>query len=319
MSEMIQAGNIQVAAELYNFINDEALPGTGLDQDKFWASVDEIVNDLGPRNRELLEKRETLQSQIDAWHTANRDKEFDPAAYRAFLEEIGYLLPEGDAFAITTENVDPEVATLAGPQLVVPVDNARYALNAANARGGSLYDALYGTDAISDEGGAARGGAFNPARAAKVVEWARAFLDEAAPLAAGSHGDAAGYAVADGALVVSLVDGATTGLADAAQCRGHQGDAAAPAGVLLRNHGLHIELRIDRGHAIGEDDPAVLHMEIKFVECMDATGFAETAIEIGERCLEKHLRVHGEDHEGTIYLVEALRRIKERSGASQGG
>ena len=256
MSEMIQAGNIQVAAELYNFINDEALPGTGLDQDKFWASVDEIVNDLGPRNRELLEKRETLQSQIDAWHTANRDKEFDPAAYRAFLEEIGYLVPEGDAFAVETANVDDEISSIAGPQLVVPITISRYALNAANARWGSLYDALYGTDAISDEGGAELGKGYNPARGAKVIARGRELLDEAAPLAAGSHADSVGYAIVDDELSVTLADGTVTGLANPKGFAGYQGDAGAPSVVLLVHNDLHLEIVIDVDHPIGKDDPA---------------------------------------------------------------
>jgi malate synthase len=256
MSEMIQAGNIQVAAELYNFINDEALPGTGLDQDKFWASVDEIVNDLGPRNRELLEKRETLQSQIDAWHTANRDKEFDPAAYRAFLEEIGYLVPEGDAFSVETANVDSEICSIAGPQLVVPITISRYALNAANARWGSLYDALYGTDAISDEGGAELGKGYNPARGAKVIARGRELLDEAAPLAAGSHADSVGYAIVDDALSVTLADGTVTGLANPMGFAGYQGDAGAPSVVLLVHNDLHLEIVIDIDHPIGKDDPA---------------------------------------------------------------
>ncbi|MGB0625996.1 MAG: malate synthase G [Alphaproteobacteria bacterium] len=256
MSEMIQAGNIQVAAELYNFINDEALPGTGLDQDKFWASVDEIVNDLGPRNRELLEKRETLQSQIDAWHTANRDKEFDPAAYRAFLEEIGYLVPEGDAFSAETANVDTEISSIAGPQLVVPITISRYALNAANARWGSLYDALYGTDAISDEGGAELGKGYNPARGAKVIARGRELLDEAAPLAAGSHADSVGYAIVDDELSVTLADGTVTGLANPKGFAGYQGDAGAPSVVLLVHNDLHLEIVIDVDHPIGKDDPA---------------------------------------------------------------
>ncbi|MEK9832227.1 MAG: malate synthase G, partial [Rhodospirillaceae bacterium] len=256
MSEMIQAGNIQVAAELYNFINDEALPGTGLDQDKFWASVDEIVNDLGPRNRELLEKRETLQSQIDAWHTANRDKEFDPAAYRAFLEEIGYLVPEGDAFSAETANVDTEISSIAGPQLVVPITISRYALNAANARWGSLYDALYGTDAISDEGGAELGKGYNPARGAKVIARGRELLDEAAPLAAGSHADSVGYAIVDDELSVTLADGTVTGLANPKGFAGYQGDVGAPSVVLLVHNDLHLEIVIDVDHPIGKDDPA---------------------------------------------------------------
>ncbi|MBT3398518.1 MAG: malate synthase G [Rhodospirillaceae bacterium] len=255
MSEMIQAGNIQVAAELYNFINDEALPGTGVDQDHFWASVDGLVNELGPRNAELLAKRDDLQAKLDAWHKANRDSEFDPSAYQAFLTEIGYLVPEGDAFGVETANVDPEISTTAGAQLVVPITNARYALNAANARWGSLYDALYGTDVISDDGGAELGKGYNPARGAKVIAYARDVLDSAAPLTSGSHADATGYTVDGGALAVATGSG-STGLADPAQFVGYRGEAGAPSSILLVHNGLHMEIVIDRGHPIGKDDAA---------------------------------------------------------------
>ncbi len=256
MSEMIQAGNIQVAAELYNFINDEAIPGTGVDQEGFWASVDKLVNELGPRNRELLDKREDLQAKLDAWHKDHRDTEFDPAAYRTFLEEIGYLVPEGGAFQAETTNVDTEISAIAGPQLVVPITISRFALNAANARWGSLYDALYGTDASSDEGGAELGKGYNPARGAKVIARARALLDEAAPLASGSHADSTGYAIVDGALTITLADGSTSGLKDAGGLVGYGGDASDPSSVLLSHNGLHLEIVVDRGHPIGKEDPA---------------------------------------------------------------
>ncbi|MEP4379571.1 MAG: malate synthase G [Alphaproteobacteria bacterium] len=256
MSEMVQVGNIQVAGELYNFINDEAVPGTGIEPDAFWASVDEIVNDLGPRNRELLEKRDALQSQIDAWHKANRDKEFDPAAYRAFLEEIDYLVPEGDAFTVETANVDTEISTIAGPQLVVPITISRYALNAVNARWGRLYDAIYGTDVVSDDGGAEPGKLYNPTRGAKVIARARALLDEAAPLEAGSHADSMGYALVDGALSVTLADGSTTGLKDPKGFAGYRGNADAPSAILLVHNNLHLEIMIDAGSLIGRHDPA---------------------------------------------------------------
>ncbi len=252
---MIEAGNINVAAELYNFINDEALPGTGVDQDHFWACVDALVNELGPRNAALLAKRDDLQAKLDAWHKANRDSVFDPAAYRAFLDEIGYLMPEGDAFSVETANVDPEIATIAGAQLVVPITNARYALNAANARWGSLYDALYGTDVISEDGGAEIGKGYNPVRGAKVIAYARNVLDSAAPLASGSHADATGYSVEGGALAVASASG-STGLADPAQFAGYRGDAGAPSAVLLVHNGLHMEIVIDRDHPIGKDDGA---------------------------------------------------------------
>lgn len=255
MTDMIQAGNIQVAAELYNFINDEALPGTGIDQDHFWASVDSLVNELGPRNAALLAKRDDLQAKLDTWHKAHRDSEFDPTAYKAFLTEIGYLVAEGEAFGVETANVDPEISTIAGAQLVVPITNARYALNAANARWGSLYDALYGTDVISEDGGAELGSGYNPARGAKVIAYARDVLDSAAPLASGSHADATGYTIEAGALAVATGSG-STGLADPAQFVGYRGDASAPTAILLAHNGLHMEIVIDRSHPIGKDDTA---------------------------------------------------------------
>ncbi|MFA7430548.1 MAG: malate synthase G, partial [Rhodospirillaceae bacterium] len=218
--------------------------------------LDALLHDLAPRNRALLATRDTLQAKIDAWHKERRGKPHDAEAYKAFLTEIGYLMPEGPDFAVSTSHVDAEIATIAGPQLVVPVINARYALNAANARWGSLYDALYGTDAIPDEGDAARTGAYNPVRGAEVIAFARAFLDDAAPLAAGSHKSATGYAVDGGRLAVTLEDGTVTGLKDAAQFKGYRGDAAAPEVLLIGHHGLHLEIVIDRTHPIGKDDPA---------------------------------------------------------------
>jgi malate synthase len=256
MTEMIQTGNIQVARELYDFINDEALPGTGVSQDAFWAGLDELVNDLGPRNRELLEKREALQAQIDTWHRDHGGENFDPAAYKGFLEEISYLVPEGDGFQVETTNVDPEISTIAGPQLVVPITNARYALNAANARWGSLYDALYGTDAIPEEGGAELGGGYNAVRGERVIAYARNILDQAAPLEDGSHADAVGYAVVDGALQVTLANGEAKALANPLQLAGYKGDPGAPSSVLLVHNGLHAEIVIDVEHPIGKDDPA---------------------------------------------------------------
>ena len=255
MTDMIQTGNIQVAAELYNFINNDALPGTGVDQDHFWASVDELVNELGPKNALLLTKRDALQMCIDAWHRENKDREFNPTAYKAFLQEIGYLVPEGPAFGVETANVDPEIGEIAGAQLVVPITNARYALNAANARWGSLYDALYGTDVISEDGGAELGAGYNPARGAKVIAYARDVLDSAAPLASGSHADATGYTIDGGKLSVATGSGAT-GLADPAQFVGYRGDASAPSAILLVHNGLHLEIVIDRSHPIGKDDAA---------------------------------------------------------------
>ena len=256
MTQRIEAGGLRIAGELYNFINNEALPGTGVSPDDFWSALGAIVDDLAPRNRALLARRDELQAKIDAWYADHKDQPVDFAAYTAFLTEIGYLLPEGGDFSVSTANVDSEISTIAGPQLVVPVMNERYALNAANARWGSLYDALYGTDAIAEDGGAERGGGYNPVRGARVIGFTRDFLDEAVPLATGSHRDATGYAVADGALAVSLADGGATGLADPGRFTGYQGDAATPSAVLLKNNGLHIEIRIDRDHAIGKDDAA---------------------------------------------------------------
>ncbi len=256
MTERIAAGGLQVDKELYDFINDEALPGTGVDRDAFWSSFDSLIHDLAPRNRELLAARDDLQAKIDAWYQEHRDQATDVEALKSFLQEIGYLVPVGGDFTVATANVDPEIAAIAGPQLVVPVTNARYSLNAANARWGSLYDALYGTDAISEDGGAERAGGYNEVRGARVIAFARDFLDSAAPLASGSHKDATGYAVADGALAVTLADGSTSGLSDGAQFAGYRGDAASPSAVLLTNNGLHFEITVDRGHPIGGDDAA---------------------------------------------------------------
>ncbi|WP_027856756.1 malate synthase G [Marinobacterium jannaschii] len=256
MSQRVQSGGLQVAADLYNFINEQALPGTGVDADQFWSGFDAIVHELAPRNRELLAKRDQLQSQIDDWHKQHRAEAFDFNAYKAFLQEIGYLLPEGEAFQATTHNVDPEMATMAGPQLVVPVMNARFALNAANARWGSLYDALYGTDAISEAGGAEKGNGYNPVRGGKVIEFARNFLDEAAPLANGSHRDSAGYSIQGDSLQVVLRDGSETTLAEGNQLVGYRGDAANPDAVLLKNNGLHFEIVVDRSSQIGKSDAA---------------------------------------------------------------
>jgi len=247
---------LRVAKTLHDFVTREALPGTGVDADTFWASLDALVHDLAPRNRALLATRDELQAKIDAWHVARRGQPHDAAGYKDFLKEIGYLVPEGDDFAVTTDNVDPEFASIAGPQLVVPVMNARYALNAANARWGSLYDALYGTDAIPEDDGASRAGGFNPTRAAKIIAWARDFLDRAAPLANGSHADASRYHVVDGALVVARNGAEETGLADPSQFAGYRGAPEAPSAILLVNNGLHIEITINADHPIGKSDAA---------------------------------------------------------------
>ena len=256
MTERVQVGGLQVAKALYDFVTNEAIPGTGVAAEAFWAGAASVIHDLAPKNRALLAKRDEIQAKIDAWHQARKGQAHDAVAYKAFLQEIGYLLPEPADFKVTTENVDAEIATMAGPQLVVPIMNARFALNAANARWGSLYDALYGTDAISEENGAEKGHGYNKVRGDKVIAFARAFLDEAAPLANGSHVDATGYRVDNGQLVVSLKDGSTTGLAQAEKFVGYVGEAAAPKGVLLKNNGLHFEIQIDASSPIGQTDAA---------------------------------------------------------------
>ena len=256
MTERISVGDLQVAKSLYDFVNDEALPGTEVDQAAFWNSLNDLLADLAPRNRELLAKRDAIQAQIDGWHRERRGQDFDAAAYKAFLTEIGYLVEEGGSFSVDTANVDPEISKIAGPQLVVPVMNARYALNAANARWGSLYDALYGTDAISEDGGATRSGGYNPVRGAKVIAYARGFLDDAAPLAGGSHAGSTGYSIESGKLKVMLAGGETTGLKDGAHLAGYLGDPASPTSIAFVNNGIHFEIRIDRDHPIGKDDAA---------------------------------------------------------------
>jgi malate synthase len=256
MSNRIQQGSLQVAAILNQLLENEIAPGTGVTPEQFWQGLEAIVSDLAPRNAELLQIREDMQSKIDAWHQDNPGPDYDRAAYRAFLQEIGYLLPEGENFSISTENVDEEVATLAGPQLVVPVMKARYALNAANARWGSLYDALYGTDVIPESGGAERAGAYNPIRGDKVIAYARAFLDRHCPLSQGTHADATAYTVVDGALQVVLDDGQISSLAEPDQFRGYVGAAEAPSSVLLRHNGLHIEIQLDPSSPIGATDRA---------------------------------------------------------------
>ena len=256
MTEYVQSGGIQVAKELFDFINDQAIPGTGIEAQDFWAKFDKIANELAPKNRALLAKREDLQAKIDAYHTERAGQAHNAAEYKAFLQEIGYLLPEGEDFSATTVNVEPEIAQMAGPQLVVPIMNARFALNASNARWGSLYDALYGTKAISEEDGATKGPGYNQVRGDKVIAYARNFLNEAAPLAAGNHADSTQYAIVDGALQVTLKDSSTTGLKDADKLQGFVGDAAAPTGILLKNNGLRFEIQFDAESPIGSTDAA---------------------------------------------------------------
>ncbi|GLQ05404.1 malate synthase G [Sneathiella chinensis] len=255
MSDRVTIGNLQVARPLFDLVENEILPGLDVAPDTVWGTLERIVGTFGPRNRALLEKREDLQAQIDQWHRDRKGQAHDPVAYKTFLTEIGYLVPEGDPFTVTTDKVDPEIGRVAGPQLVVPVMNARYALNAANARWGSLYDALYGTDVIPDEGGAEAGGAYNPVRGAKVVRYAAEFLDRTAPLANGSHADAARYALDGQSLQVTLTNGTVTGLAKPEQFAGYRGTDSLTS-VLLVNNGLHLEIQIDPDHPIGRDHPA---------------------------------------------------------------
>ncbi len=247
---------LHVATELHQFIETQVLPGTGISSQAFWAGFDALVHDLAPRNQALLAERDRLQLELDAWHRANPGPITDMPAYRAFLQRIGYLVPDAGPVKATTANVDDELAAQAGPQLVVPILNARYALNAANARWGSLYDALYGTDAIPESDGCERSGSYNPVRGARVIAYARGVLDLAAPLAQGSHKDSTGYAVSNGKLVVKLANGSTTGLKDEAAFKGYQGSADAPSAILLVHNGIHLEIRIDRNTAIGKSDPA---------------------------------------------------------------
>jgi malate synthase len=274
MTERVLVEGLSVAKVLYDFVNKEALPGTGLSETAFWTRLDRIVHDLSPKNRALLKVRDEMQAKIDAWHKARKGRTFDLPAYKAFLAEIGYLVPEGPDFVVDTASVDDEIAHVAGPQLVVPVTNARYALNAANARWGSLYDALYGTDVVDENDGATRGGGYNPVRGAKVFAWTKRLLDEIAPLAKGSHASVRGYAVEDGKLVVSFESVADTwldsaarligissatalvGLADPSQFVGYRGDPSEPRAILLCHNGLHIEIQIDSRHYIGKNDVA---------------------------------------------------------------
>lgn len=259
MSDRVTVGGLEVAAVLYAFVRDEALPGSGIAEDAFWSGVEAIVGNFAPRNRELLASRVELQTRLDEWHEKNPGPVRDQAAYLELLRDLGYLVAEPADFTIETRDVDEEVAVQAGPQLVVPVLNARFAANAANARWGSLYDALYGTDALPEDDGKERvgsnGESYNPRRGAAVIARARAFLDEHFPLAEGSHADATGYSTVGGVLTVALGD-SSSGLAEPSQYVGHRGVPHAPEGVLLVHHGLHVEIQVDRDDTVGKDDPA---------------------------------------------------------------
>ncbi|WP_444913245.1 malate synthase G [Microbulbifer sp. PAAF003] len=256
MTERVQIGDLQIAPELYNLVCEEVIPGTGVSAEAFWAKLESIVHDLAPVNRALLEKRDELQETLDRWHTDNPEGFRDLEGYQTFLREIGYLADEPAEFSATTENVDEEIAILAGPQLVVPVMNARYALNAANARWGSLYDALYGTDVISEEGGAEKGTEYNPVRGTKVIEYARNFLDQSAPLTCGSHAEAVQYRINGSLLEVVQANGDIATLKDAKQFVGYLGDSEEPSSILLKQHGLHFEIQVDRESPIGKTDDA---------------------------------------------------------------
>ena len=257
MTDRVTVGNLRVAQVLYDFINNEALPGTDIDPDSFWAGADKVVTDLSPQNQDLLARRDELQAQIDRWHRQRVIAPLDLDAYKEFLVEIGYLSPEPGDFTITTAGVDDEITTTAGPQLVVPILNARFALNAANARWGSLYDALYGTDVIPETDGAEKGTSYNRVRGDKVIAYARGFLDQAVPLATGAWSEATGLKIDDGQLLITLGDGLSTGLAAPEQFVGYTGELGSPQwSVLLKNHGLHIEILIDPESPVGSTDAA---------------------------------------------------------------
>ena len=256
MTEYINHGSLKVSKELDDLINKKVCIGIDLEPENFWASFEKVIEEFTPRNRALLDKREDLQKKIDDWHLANKGKPIDKAEYKNFLKEIGYLLEEPEDFSIETKNVDPEIASIAGPQLVVPVMNARFALNAANARWGSLYDALYGTDVISEEDGAEKAGAYNPKRGAKVIEFSKKFLDENIPLNQGSYKDITAFQILDGKLQITLSDQTQTTIEDDTKFIGYVGSTENPTGILLKNNLLHLEIQIDRNDSIGSDDPA---------------------------------------------------------------
>ena len=281
MTARIKVDAVEIDALLHEFVTHEVVPGTGVDAQAFWSGFAALAVRMAPRNAALLAKRDQLQASIDAWHRKHPGAKFDAPAYKAHLGQIGYLVPEGKPFSVSTANVDAEIATVAGPQLVVPVSNARYALNAANARWGSLYDALYGTDAIPQDGTPAQG--YDPKRGAKVIEFARAFLDANFPLSQGSHRDAAGYSLSTSGLEVKLRSGGNAALKDPTALIAFQGQAAAPSVILLKHHGPHVELHIDRQHLIGRDDAAgisdvVLESAITTIQdCEDSVAAVSTA------------------------------------------
>ena len=256
MSSRVKNGNLDVSLELDSFLRNEVLPGLDIEPDQFWNSFETVLTEFAERNKSLLDKREDIQKQIDDWHLARKGSDHNHEEYLNFLKDIGYLLDEGDDFEITTQNVDDEIKTVAGAQLVVPVMNARFALNAANARWGSLYDALYGTDMISEEGGAERSGPYNPVRGNKVIEFSKTFLDDSVPLASGKYKDVTGFKVQDGQLTINTSDQSSSKLFDESQFIGFTGEADNPSSILLKNNNLHIEIQVDYEDSIGQDDPA---------------------------------------------------------------
>jgi malate synthase len=284
MTEYVTHGSLQVSKKLDNLIKEKVCVGINLEADSFWNNLEEIIKEFSPKNKELLKIREDLQSKIDDWHINNRDKDFNKLEYKSFLEEIGYLVKESGDFSIETENVDPEIASLAGPQLVVPVMNARFALNAANARWGSLYDALYGTDVISEENGAERGGAYNSKRGDKVIDFSKSFLDENLPLSNGSYKDISAFQIVDGSLQITLSNQTQVTLEDESKFIGFSGTAESPTGILLKNNLLHLEIQIDRDHPIGSTDIA----GIKDV-------LVESAITTIQDCEDSVAAVDGDD------------------------
>ena len=280
----IAKGSLSVSIKLDEFLTSEVLPDLNITSDHFWQSLEAIVQEFGPRNRELLGLRETIQQKIDDWHLSNKGQTHDFESYKSFLKEIGYLIEDKGEFTIETQNVDPEIATIAGPQLVVPVMNARFALNAANARWGSLYDALYGTDMISEDDGATRAGAYNPVRGDKVIAFAKNFLDEHFPLSQGSYNDVSSFSLVDSSLSMGTVSGELTSLKDATQFQGYQGSAENPSGILLKNNNLHAEIQIDPSHSVGATDKA----GIKDV-------LLESAVTTIQDCEDSVAAVDGED------------------------
>ena len=287
MSERTRYGNLQVSQELDNFLRNEVVPGIDVDPKEFWQSFEKILDEFGPRNRELLKKRTEIQKKIDEWHIERQGSDHNQQEYVSFLKEIGYLVDEGEDFKITTDNVDEEIKTVAGAQLVVPVMNARFSLNAANARWGSLYDALYGTDMISEEGGAERSGPYNPVRGDQVIKFAKNFLDESASLSDGSYSEVTGFKVDDGKLVVNMSDQSTSYLSDESQFIGYKGESENPSSILLKNNNLHIDIQIDSQDSIGKDDPAgikdvVLESAVTTIQDLEDSV---AAVDAEDKCL----------------------------------